>query len=63
MPKVCSICQRSSIFGHSLSHSHKVSKRKWKPNLQRIKAQTETGVKYIWVCTRCLRSGKVLKAL
>jgi len=63
MPKVCEICGKGPVFGQSLSHSHKASKKKWKPNLQQIKAQTKTGAKRIWVCTRCLRSGKVVKAL
>lgn len=63
MPKVCEICGKGPLFGHSVSHSHKASKKKWKPNLQHIKARTNSGVRRIWVCTRCLRSGRVTKAL
>lgn len=63
MPKVCEICGKGPIFGHSVSHSHKVSPKKWKPNLQQVKAQTKTGARKIWVCTRCLRTGKVTKAV
>jgi len=63
MPKVCEICGRGPLFGVTLSHSHKASGKKWKPNLQKIKAQTNKGVRRIWVCTRCLRSGKVVKVL
>ena len=63
MPKVCEICEKGPVFGHNVSHSHKSSARKWKPNLQHVKAKTPTGVKQIWVCTRCLRSGKVQKAV
>jgi large subunit ribosomal protein L28 len=63
MPKACAICGKKPIFGHSVSHSHKASKKKWKPNLQLVKAQTKSGAKKIWVCTRCLRSGKVKKAI
>jgi len=62
MPKVCEICQKGPVFGHSVSHSHKSSPKKWKPNLQSVTAQTKKGPKQIWVCTRCLRSGKVVKA-
>jgi len=62
MAKVCDICQKGPVFGHSISHSHKSSPRKWLPNLQHVKAQTPHGVKQIWVCARCLRSGKVVKA-
>ncbi len=62
MPKVCEICEKGPVFGHNVSHSHKSSPKKWQPNLQRVKAQTPKGVRQIWVCTRCLRSGKVAKA-
>lgn len=62
MPKVCAVCGKGPTFGHSVSHSHKASAKKWKPNLQPVRAQTPAGVKKLWVCTRCLRSGKVAKA-
>jgi large subunit ribosomal protein L28 len=62
MPKVCHICGKGPVFGHSVSHSHKASSKKWKPNLQQVRAQTDQGVRAIWVCTRCLRAGKVAKA-
>ncbi len=63
MPKVCAICGKGPIFGNSVSHSHKASKKKWKPNLQRVKAKVGAEAKHIWVCTRCIRSGKVAKSL
>ncbi len=63
MPKVCEICGKGPFFGQSVSHSHKASKKKWKPNLQHVKAKTDSGVRRIWVCTRCLRSGKVAKVI
>jgi large subunit ribosomal protein L28 len=62
MPKVCEICGKGPMFGQSVSHSHKATKKKWKPNLQQVKAQTAAGVKRVWVCTKCLRAGKVAKA-
>jgi large subunit ribosomal protein L28 len=61
MPKVCEICGKGPVFGQSISHSHKATKKKWRPNLQRAKTQTDSGTKRIWVCTRCLRSGRVQK--
>ena len=63
MARACEICHKGPIFGHSISHSHKASKKKWGVNLQRVKAKTENGVRKIWVCTRCLRSGRVQKAV
>jgi large subunit ribosomal protein L28 len=63
MPKTCAICGKGPVFGHSVSHSHKASPKKWKPNLQQVKIQTSGGTKKVWACTRCLRAGKVQKAL
>lgn len=63
MPKLCEICGKGPEFGHSVSHSHKASKKKWKPNLQKIKVDTKSGNKRMWVCTRCIRGGKVKKAI
>ncbi len=63
MPKVCAICAKGPTFGRSISHSHRVTSRKLKPNLQRVKVRHNGGHRYLWVCTRCLRSGKVEKAV
>lgn len=63
MPRICAVCGKGPSFGLSLSHSHKASKKKWRPNLQRVKVQTKGGAKRMWVCTRCLRSGRVAKAI
>jgi len=45
-----------------VSHAHNLTKRKWNPNLQRVRALVEGRVRKVDVCTRCLRSGKVIKA-
>jgi large subunit ribosomal protein L28 len=63
MPKICEICGKEPLFGHSVSHSHKASPKTWRPNLQHVKTKTDQGVRRIWVCTRCLRSGKVPKVV
>jgi len=59
----CEICGKGPMFGHNISHSHRVTKRRWYPNLQRVKANMNGTVKRIWVCTKCLKSGKVVKAI
>ncbi|MDX2169668.1 MAG: 50S ribosomal protein L28 [Deltaproteobacteria bacterium] len=58
----CHICHKGPSVGNSVSHANNKTKRRWTPNLQRVKANLDGTVKYIKVCTRCLRSGKVLKA-
>ena len=58
----CAVCGKRSSVGNSVSHANNKTKRRWNPNLQRVRANLEGTVKYIKVCTRCLRSGKVRKA-
>ena len=62
MARHCEICDKIGVVGSNISHAHNVTKRKWEPNLQRVRAKVENENKRIWVCTRCLRSGKVQKA-
>lgn len=63
MASVCSICDKKRQSGMNISHSHIRTKRRWKPNVQRVRAIVDGEVKQIYVCTRCLRSGKVQRAL
>jgi large subunit ribosomal protein L28 len=51
------------MAGHNVSHAHNLTKRIWNPNLQRVRALVEGRVKNLDVCTRCIRSGKVVKAV
>jgi len=62
MAKECDICGKKPMFGNNISHAHNVTKRRWNPNLKRVRAvQPKGGVKRITVCSRCLSSGKVVK--
>jgi large subunit ribosomal protein L28 len=49
-------------MGRKVSHAHNVSARWFEPNLQTVRASVNGGVKRMRVCTRCLRSNKVVKA-
>ena len=62
MAKQCEICGKSTVFGRNVSHAHNVTSRTWEPNLQTVRALIDGGVRRIRVCTRCLRSGKIVKA-
>ena len=62
MAKRCDICGKGPRYGHTISHAHNLTNRRWNPNLQRMRVQTPGGAKRIKICTRCLRSGKVQKA-
>ena len=62
MASVCQVCGKHPSFGHSISHSHRRTKRRWNPNIQRIRALVDGSPKRIDVCTSCLKAGKVTKA-
>jgi large subunit ribosomal protein L28 len=58
----CDICGKRPMFGHSISHAHNVTRRKFMPNLHRVRVRVDGRVKRMRVCTRCLKAGKVRKA-
>ncbi len=62
MPKVCEICGKGARFGNRISHAHNLTHRRWNVNLHRVRAVVHGGHRRLLVCTRCLRSGKVVKA-
>ncbi|HZK21126.1 MAG TPA: 50S ribosomal protein L28 [Oscillospiraceae bacterium] len=59
----CSYCGKSVSFGKKVSHSNSHSSRTWKPNVKRVKAIVEGSPRRVYACTRCLRSGKVTRAV
>ena len=59
----CEVCGKTMQTGMKVSHSHIRTKRKWKPNLQRVKVVVGGTPQRIHACTRCLRSGKVQRAI
>jgi large subunit ribosomal protein L28 len=62
MAKICDICGKQPSVGHAISHAHNLTKRRWLPNLQRVRALVDGRVKHINVCAKCLKAGKVQKA-
>jgi large subunit ribosomal protein L28 len=62
MARSCEICGKHSSVGNTVSHANNKSKRLWRPNLQRVRASVNGGVRRLLVCTGCIRSGKVSKA-
>jgi len=62
MAKRCELCGKGPVVGRQHSHANNVSARRFEPNLQSVKAVVNGGHKRMRVCTRCLRSNKVVKA-
>ena len=62
MAQICTLCGKGTQLGNQISHAHNVSRREWRPNLQTVRAVVDGRTVRIKVCTRCLRSGKVVKA-
>ena len=61
MASVCEICGKKPSFGMNVSHSHRRTKRRWNPNIQRVRALVGGTPTRVNVCTGCLRSGKITK--
>jgi large subunit ribosomal protein L28 len=61
MSQVCEICGKRPQVGFNVSHAHNKTKRRFNPNLQRVRSLENGQVRRVRVCTRCLRSGKVVK--
>jgi len=62
MARRCDICGKGPMAGNNVSHAHNTTRRRFLPNLHKVRARIEGSVSSVRVCTRCLRSGKVQKA-
>jgi large subunit ribosomal protein L28 len=62
VPKVCYSCGKGPAFGQSRSHSMVATKRRFNPNLQKVRIDIKGTPSREYVCTRCLKAGKITKA-
>lgn len=62
MSKMCEICGKRPQVGNNVSHAHNLNKRRFNPNLQRVRAMRGKQVQKMVVCTQCLKTGLVVKA-
>jgi large subunit ribosomal protein L28 len=62
MSRMCEICGKKPLTGNNISHAHNVTKRRFNPNLQRVRMVYKGKVKKMVVCTKCIKSGQVVKA-
>ena len=74
MSRICTICGKKSFRGHQITRrgmakkqggvGQKITgktKRRFLPNLQRVRAVRDGRTVRIKVCTTCIRSGKIAK--
>jgi large subunit ribosomal protein L28 len=75
MARACEICGKTLSYGnrivrHGLAkakggiglHTTGISRRRFMPNLQRVRVRENGGVLRRMVCTACIRAGKINKA-
>lgn len=62
MSRECAICGKKPMVGNNVSHAHNVNKRRFNPNLQKVRALHQGKVQRMKVCTSCIKAGKVVKA-
>jgi large subunit ribosomal protein L28 len=62
MARICDICGKKPVSGNNISHAHNLTRRRWMPNLQEVRAVVNGRTKRMTVCTTCLKSNRVVKA-
>lgn len=63
MARVCHVCGKRPATGNSVSHAGNRTKRRFLPNLQKVRIIENGRIKRVKVCTKCLKAGKVVKAV
>jgi large subunit ribosomal protein L28 len=63
MSRKCEICGKGTTFGNTVSHSKNRTRRCWRPNLLQMRTMVEGKITNVKLCTRCLKSGKLAKAI
>ena len=63
MSRKCQVCGKGPIVGNKVSHAHNLSKRRWLPNLQKITYEQDGKIQNAYVCTSCIRTGKIKKVV
>jgi len=63
MARRCDICGKGPQTGNAVSHANNHTRRTWIPNIQRLRVMVNGGVRRLNVCTQCLKSGRVQRAV
>ena len=57
----CDVCGKGPGFGHTISFSHRRTKRRFNPNIQSVRTKVNGTPTKLNVCTSCLKAGKVAR--
>lgn len=63
MPRRCIICDKHATTGNNVSHAENRTRRTFLPNLQKIRIVVDGQRTRAYVCTKCLKAGKVVRAV
>lgn len=63
MSNRCQVCGKGQSSGNNVSHSVRRTRRKWNPNIQTVRVSENGTVTRKKVCTKCIRSGKITRAI
>ncbi|HZK02660.1 MAG TPA: 50S ribosomal protein L28 [Anaerovoracaceae bacterium] len=63
MSNKCQVCGKGQASGNNVSHSNRHTRRKWNPNIQTVRVNENGTVRRRKVCTRCIRSGRIVRAI
>ena len=63
MSRKCEICGKGLVSGNAVSNSNRHTRRKWNANIQTVRINDNGTVRRANVCTRCIRSNKINRAI
>ncbi len=63
MSKVCTVCGKKPGYGNNRSHSNRATRRRFNPNLQKIRIVKDGSPTRAYVCAKCISAGKVQKVV
>jgi len=58
---MCEICGKKRLVGNNVSHANNKTKKVSMPNIQKVKATVDGSTKSVYVCTKCIKAGKIVK--
>lgn len=61
MSRKCKFCGKGPVTGNQVSKSNVKTRIRWLPNVRKLKAVVKGTTKRVRACTRCIRTGLIVK--